>query len=318
MQTRRHGELSERGDTEHQPTIAIRRRCNGEQRDEAQSLDNRRHRRHWPRSRERVNQAWARCPSSGANTRQALSSLGSKGCRGRGGRPPRTSTRFARPWRHRCGVPRLPGSAGLITATVNFAQAAKEAGVSAVINLSQRSADRHSKSDSCKDTFIAEQVLNWSGLAVTHLRPTYFLEWLLYPWQLPLFVEKGIIRLPAGKGKHAPIGADDQGRVIAAILQDPGVMPDRLTRSSGRSRWTTSRWRRSSARAGPQDPLRGRPDRRLLQVHRGDGGASLHRPAPRRGDGSLPAGVMGGMNDNVERLSARSHERRRVRAAAPR
>jgi NAD(P)H dehydrogenase (quinone) len=87
--------------------------------------------------------------------------------------------------------------------------------------LSQRSADRHSKSDSCKETFIAEQVLNWSGLAVTHLRPTYFLEWLLYPWQLPLFVEKGIIRLPVGKGKHAPIGAEDQGRVIAAILQDP-------------------------------------------------------------------------------------------------
>ena len=114
-----------------------------------------------------------------------------------------------------------PVQPGLIVATVNFAQAAKEAGVPAVINLSQRSADRHSKSDSCKDTFIAEQVLNWSGLAVTHLRPTYFLEWLLYPWQLPLFAEEGILRLPVGKGKHAPIGAEDQGRVIAAILQDP-------------------------------------------------------------------------------------------------
>jgi uncharacterized protein YbjT (DUF2867 family) len=115
-----------------------------------------------------------------------------------------------------------PVQAGLIDATVNFAQAAREAGVSAVINLSQRSADRNSKSNSCKETFIAEQVLNWSGLAVTHLRPTYFLEWLLYPFQLPLFVEKGILRLPVGKGRHAPIGAEDQGRVIAAILQNPG------------------------------------------------------------------------------------------------
>jgi NAD(P)H dehydrogenase (quinone) len=44
---------------------------------------------------------------------------------------------------------------------------------------------------------------------------------LLYPWQFPLFMEKGILRLPVGKGKHAPIGAEDQGRVIAAILQDP-------------------------------------------------------------------------------------------------
>src|ERR1700712_1196183 len=114
-----------------------------------------------------------------------------------------------------------PVAPGLIHATVNFAQAAGEAGVSAIVNLSQRSADRHSKSDSCRDPFIAEQVLNWSGLAVTHLRPTYFLEWLLYPWQLPLFVEKGILRLPVGKGRHAPTGAEDQGRVIAAILQDP-------------------------------------------------------------------------------------------------
>ncbi len=58
---------------------------------------------------------------------------------------------------------------------------------------------------------------------MTHLRPTYFLEWLLYPWQLPLFVEKGIMRLPVGKGRHAPIAAGDQGRVIAAILRDPSA-----------------------------------------------------------------------------------------------
>ena len=114
-----------------------------------------------------------------------------------------------------------PVMPGLITATVNFAQAAKEAGVSYIINLSQRSAGRHSKSNSCKDTFISEKVLNWSGLPRTHLRPTYFLEWLLYPWQLPVFVEKGILRFPAGKGRHAPIAAEDLGRVIAVLLLNP-------------------------------------------------------------------------------------------------
>jgi NAD(P)H dehydrogenase (quinone) len=114
-----------------------------------------------------------------------------------------------------------PVQPGLIQATVNFAQAAKEAGVSSAINLSQRSANRYSKSNSCRDSFIAEQVLNWSGLPVIHLRPTYFLEWLLYPWQLPLFVEKGILRMPAGQGRHAPPAAADQGRVIAALLADP-------------------------------------------------------------------------------------------------
>jgi NAD(P)H dehydrogenase (quinone) len=114
-----------------------------------------------------------------------------------------------------------PVSPGVIDATVNFAQAAKEAGVSAVVNLSQRSASRTSTSHSCQETWISEQVLNWSGLPVTHLRPTYFLEWLLYPWQLPLFLEKGILRLPVGKARHAPIAAEDQGRVIAALLQRP-------------------------------------------------------------------------------------------------
>lgn len=114
-----------------------------------------------------------------------------------------------------------PVQPGVINATVNFAQAAKEAGVSYIINLSQRSADRYSKSDSCRDTFLSEQVLNWSGLPLTHLRPTYFLEWLLYPWQLPLFAARGILRLPVGKGRHAPIAAEDQGRVIAALLCNP-------------------------------------------------------------------------------------------------
>lgn len=113
-----------------------------------------------------------------------------------------------------------PVQPGLINATVNFAQAAKETGVKTVINLSQRSANRESASDSCRDTFIAEEVLNWSGVPVIHLRPTYFLEWLLYPWQLP-YLQTGVLRLPVGSGRHSPIAADDQGRAIAALLKNP-------------------------------------------------------------------------------------------------
>jgi NAD(P)H dehydrogenase (quinone) len=113
-----------------------------------------------------------------------------------------------------------PVKPGLIEAAVNFAQAAREAGVSTIINLSQRSANRTSKSNSCRDSFITEQVFNWSGLPLIHLRPTYFLEWLLYPWQLP-FIRQGILRLPAGKGRHSPIAADDQGRAVAALLKNP-------------------------------------------------------------------------------------------------
>ena len=113
-----------------------------------------------------------------------------------------------------------PVQPGLINATVNFAQAAKETGVKTVINLSQRSANRESDSDSCRDTYIAEEILNWSGLPVIHLRPTYFLEWLLYPWQLP-YLQQGVLRMPVGKGRHSPIAAADQGRAIAALLKNP-------------------------------------------------------------------------------------------------
>jgi uncharacterized protein YbjT (DUF2867 family) len=113
-----------------------------------------------------------------------------------------------------------PVAPGLIPATVNFAQAAKETGVNLVLNMSQRSANRESASDSCRDTYIAEEVLNWSHLPVIHLRPTMFLEWLLYPWALPS-IQKGVLRVPAGKGRHSPIAADDQGRAIAALLKNP-------------------------------------------------------------------------------------------------
>ncbi|WP_295998195.1 NmrA family NAD(P)-binding protein, partial [Rugamonas sp.] len=125
-----------------------------------------------------------------------------------------------------------PVAPGLIAATVNFVQAAKENGVKAVLNLSQRSANRNSTSDSCRDTFLNEEVFNWSGLPVIHLRPTYFLEWLMYPWQLP-YLQQGILRMPVGKGRHSPIAAADQGRAIAAILKSPEAYIGKTINLSG-------------------------------------------------------------------------------------
>ena len=114
-----------------------------------------------------------------------------------------------------------PIAPGLIEATARFAQAAKEAGVEAVVNMSQISARREAKSNAALDHWTAERVFDWSGLAMTHLRPTYFAQWLLYPhWRVHIR-EQGQIRLPFGEGRHAPIAAEDQARLIAAILQDP-------------------------------------------------------------------------------------------------
>lgn len=110
---------------------------------------------------------------------------------------------------------------GFIDATVYFAQAALEAGVKAIVNMSQISARPDSKSQAALDHWVCERLLDRSGVPVVHLRPTFFAQWLLYHGRSKRIAETGIIDLPFGNGRHAPIAAEDQGRVIAAILRDP-------------------------------------------------------------------------------------------------
>src|SRR6267142_2030877 len=107
---------------------------------------------------------------------------------------------------------------GIIQATAIFAQAAKEAGVECVVNMSQISAREDAKSHAAQDHWLAERVFDWSGLTVVHLRPTYFAEWLLY---LAPMIRAGLLHVPFGTGRHAPIAAEDQARVIVGILEDP-------------------------------------------------------------------------------------------------
>src|SRR5216684_8155241 len=59
---------------------------------------------------------------------------------------------------------------GIIQATAFFAQAAKEAGVECVVNMSQISARADAKSHAMCDHWLAERVFDWSGLTVAHLR----------------------------------------------------------------------------------------------------------------------------------------------------
>ena len=108
---------------------------------------------------------------------------------------------------------------GLIEATVNFAQAASEAGVHAVVNMSQISARREAGSKAARQHWIAERLLDRSAFVTTHLRPTFFIEWLNQFWVRD--GDQGIYRLPMADVRHAPIAAVDQANVIAAILQNP-------------------------------------------------------------------------------------------------
>jgi uncharacterized protein YbjT (DUF2867 family) len=107
---------------------------------------------------------------------------------------------------------------GILQATAYFSQAAKEAGVECVVNMSQISAREDAKSHAAQDHWLSERVFDWSGLAVAHLRPTYFAEWLLY---LAPMIRAGELHVPFGTGRHAPIAAEDQARVIVGILENP-------------------------------------------------------------------------------------------------
>jgi uncharacterized protein YbjT (DUF2867 family) len=112
-----------------------------------------------------------------------------------------------------------PVAPGLVEATATFAQAASEAGVHAVVNMSQISARREAKSNAARAHWIAERLLDRTALVTTHLRPTFFTFWLNLYWIR--HNDEGIYRLPFADARHAPIDAADQANVIAAILQNP-------------------------------------------------------------------------------------------------
>lgn len=113
-----------------------------------------------------------------------------------------------------------PLSPPAIEAAALFAQAAVEAKISAIVNISQICARREAKSHAAFHHWISERLLDRTGIPTTHLRPTFFAEWFIFPGHLAQ-INNGLVRFPFGTGKHAPIAAEDQARLIAAILQSP-------------------------------------------------------------------------------------------------
>jgi uncharacterized protein YbjT (DUF2867 family) len=107
----------------------------------------------------------------------------------------------------------------LLEATAIFAQAATEAGVGAVVNMSQSPARREARYYGPREHWIAERLLDRTPMMTTHLRPTLFADWL--SWQWVRHDGQGVLRLPFGNARHAPIASADQARVIAAILANP-------------------------------------------------------------------------------------------------
>src|SRR5260370_29127308 len=72
-----------------------------------------------------------------------------------------------------------PINPGLVQATAQFAQAAKEAGVEVIVNMSMKSARSDATSKAARQHWLSERVFDWSGVPAVHLRPTPFAQWLL-------------------------------------------------------------------------------------------------------------------------------------------
>ena len=119
-------------------------------------------------------------------------------------------------------------SAPYLEATVIAAAVARELGdIEAFVNVSQMTVSQMSltnmtDSPQQRQHWLAEQVLNWSGLPVVHVRPTVFLENPLF-MNLPAqsIAKDDEIRLPFGTGRTSPVAAEDVAEVVATILANP-------------------------------------------------------------------------------------------------
>ncbi|MEV5386209.1 NmrA family NAD(P)-binding protein [Streptomyces sp. NPDC052721] len=115
----------------------------------------------------------------------------------------------------------------LLAATVVASVAREHGGLGALIGMSQMTVSQMTATSTAESHqqrlhWLAEQVLNWSGLPVVHIRPTSFLDNPLFT-TLPARTirENGTIVLPFGAGRTSPIAVDDVARTVAAVLRDP-------------------------------------------------------------------------------------------------
>jgi len=118
-------------------------------------------------------------------------------------------------------------SSPYLQATAIAAAAAKEIpDFEILVNISQMTVSQMSltemtESPQQQQHWLGEQVLNWSGVPVVHVRPTIFLEPLFSGVAASSIAKDGEIRMPFGSGRISPISPSDVARVVSTILENP-------------------------------------------------------------------------------------------------
>src|SRR5215469_13374298 len=115
-----------------------------------------------------------------------------------------------------------------LRAAATVAAAARDTGsVEVLVNMSQMTVSQMdltstAESDHQRLHWLAEHVLNWSDLPVTHIRPTVFMENPFFSILAPTSIQRdGTIRLPFGAGRTSPVAAEDVADVVTLLLTDP-------------------------------------------------------------------------------------------------
>jgi NAD(P)H dehydrogenase (quinone) len=89
------------------------------------------------------------------------------------------------------------------------------------MTVSQMSLTKMTESPQQQQHWLGEQILNWSGVPVSHVRSTIFLEPFFSSLAATSIAKDGTIRMPFGSAKISPISASDVARVVSTILEDP-------------------------------------------------------------------------------------------------
>ena len=90
------------------------------------------------------------------------------------------------------------------------------------MTVSQMTATSTEESKQQRLHWLAEHVINWSGIPAVHVRPTVFLENPFFATLAARSIrDTGEISLPFGTGRTSPIAASDVAEVVTAVLCAP-------------------------------------------------------------------------------------------------
>jgi uncharacterized protein YbjT (DUF2867 family) len=115
-----------------------------------------------------------------------------------------------------------PVQDGLMDATAAMAIAAREAGVTRLVNLVMLQSSPDAPTPRMRQNYLSEQVFEWAGVGAVHIRATVFYENLasMVRQSLPA---QGAIRLPWGNESTVLplVAGEDVARVAAGLLTGP-------------------------------------------------------------------------------------------------